>query len=276
MKIRYLTFECAARCNMNCKFCFSYWRDQPFELSTGEAKKSLQFLKEKGLEAINFTGGEPLLRKDIIRLIDFAKELGLTTILTTNGLLLKEKLPKLAESLDFIGLPLDSSDSKIHNSMRTSNIDHHKLVLELIDIIHEKYPRLSIKINTVVTVQNKNLTGIGNLVKGNIVSWKLSHFIPGEYGKVHNKEFEISAAEYNRIVTACKKTHPDLNIISSAAHTRDSSCRILSSEGRLLKPCNEGLQDLGTLFSITDKRFVDGFNEVMNSYFLDKTYPRLR
>jgi len=107
MKIKYLTFEVVPSCNMDCQFCFSEWREQDGALNTEDAKRSIEILQERGLEAINFTGGEPLLRNDIEELLGFAKQSGLTTILSTNGILLERKLPYIAQSLDFIGLPLE-------------------------------------------------------------------------------------------------------------------------------------------------------------------------
>jgi len=275
MKIKYLTFECISKCNMDCRFCFSYWRDNNPEINSAKAKEAIQILKNQGLKAINFTGGEPLLRKDIDELIKYAKKLGLTTILTTNGILLKEKLDKINKNTDFIGLPLDSEIAEIHNNMRKTSAvkNHHRLIIELIDYLHKNYPKIGIKINTVVTKKNKNsIIGIGNLVRGKIVSWKLSHFIPGAYGKKHQKEFEITNQEFIKVSKECIEKNKGINIIASIAHSRDSGCRILSTEGHLLKPNKNKLIDLGEISNfITDK----DFNENINVHFLNKTYPRI-
>lgn len=275
MKIKYLTFECVSKCNMNCRFCFSYWRNNNPEISSDKAKEAIQILKNQGLEAINFTGGEPLLREDIDELIKYAKQLGLTTILTTSGILLKEKLDKIKKYIDFIGLPLDSENAKVHNNMRNTNVvkDHHKLIIELINYLHKTYPKIGIKINTVVTKKNKNsIIGIGSLVKGKIVSWKHSHFIPGAYGKKYQKEFKISNEEFIRISKECVEKNKGINIIASIAHSRDSGCRILSTEGHLLKPDKNKLIDLEDITNlISDK----DFNENINVHFLNKTYPKI-
>lgn len=272
--MKYITFECASRCNMDCKFCFSEWREQSSELDTEKAKGCLRILRNKGLEAINFTGGEPLLRKDISELIRFAKEIGLTTILSTNGLLLKQRLPEFAESIDFIGLPLDSDDKKIHNDMRPTKIitNHFGLILDLIQLINSKYSRIGIKINTLVSKRNMdNVNGIGKLIDGKVVSWKLSQFIPGAFGNKHKEEFEIALEDYITIADQCVKAYPALNIIHSNAYSRDSGCRILSFEGHLLKPMKNKLIDLG---QISERIEDNEFNQVLNEYFLNKTYPK--
>jgi MoaA/NifB/PqqE/SkfB family radical SAM enzyme len=277
MKIKYLTYECSASCNMNCRFCFSSWREQSSELNTEQAKHCIDILVDRGLEAINFTGGEPLLRKDIAELLGYCKESRLTTVLSTNGILLREKLPDIAKYLDFVGLPLDSSSYTVHNSMRATKAadNHHAHVLGLIDMINENYPELGVKINTIVTKQNKDsLVGIGDLIQGKTIAWKLSHFIPGAYGKIHQQEFEISAEDYKKAVMECSKKHH--NLVYAAAHARDDSCRILSADGRILLPTKDGLQDLGALAEITEQEMVSGFNEQKNVYFLKKTYPGVK
>jgi MoaA/NifB/PqqE/SkfB family radical SAM enzyme len=261
---------------MDCGFCFSYWREGLKELSTKEAKTIIKFLKEQGLEAINFTGGEPLLRKDIVELIKYSKKLGLSTILTTNGILLKEKIGALAKYLDFIGLPLDSIKPDIHNAMRVTAAtrNHQGLVVKLINEISRKYPKIGIKINTIVTKKNKSsLIALGSLLDGKVVSWKLSQFIPGAVGKLHQSDYQITQADFLKVADQCKKKFPKINIIAAVAHSRDSGCRILSTAGHLLKPVGNKLKDLGDIFSVLSKKDDPGFNEKLNNYFYNKTYP---
>ena len=276
MKIKYLTFECISRCNMDCNFCFSDWRNKIKEMKTEEIKEILKGMKKKGLEAVSFTGGEPLLRKDMAKILRFSKNIGLTTILTTNGILLKKKIKEIAPHVDFIGLPLDSSNEEMHNKMRITKekINHYKLVLELIDFLHENYPNIKIKINTVVSKKNKDsIAEIGEMIKGKIVSWKLSCFVPGSYGEKFKKEFEISDLDYNNIVDESKKKNKNLNIIHSEKYTRDSACRVVSCDGHLIKPCKNCFIDLGEILSVNDKKMKEDFDFERSEYFLNKTYP---
>ncbi len=61
-------------------------------MSTKEVKKTLLYFKEElGGEIVSFTGGEPLLRKDIFSLLNYSRGLGLKTTLGTNGSLIDEK-----------------------------------------------------------------------------------------------------------------------------------------------------------------------------------------
>lgn len=77
------------KCNNNCKFCYAAdKRDLPL-MSTEEAKRQLRAAVERGSTFVDFLGGEPTIRKDLIELVSYAKDLGFKTIsITTNGRML--------------------------------------------------------------------------------------------------------------------------------------------------------------------------------------------
>lgn len=77
------------RCNLRCIMC-KQWRRQEKneELSTEEWREAIDQLKALGIEEINFTGGEPLLREDVYDLVRYASNLGIISGITTNGFLL--------------------------------------------------------------------------------------------------------------------------------------------------------------------------------------------
>lgn len=273
MTIKYLTFEISSKCNMNCGFCFSDWRNQVFELSTNQAKEIITYMKNKGLEAINFTGGEPLLRKDLDELLKFSKEQGLTIILSTNGILLEEKLPLISNYVDYIGLPLDSYDEKTHNEIRPTTFtdNHYKTIIKLLDIL-KKY-NIPVKINTIVTKKNySKILDIGEIIPWKVISWKLSYFIPSAYGKENENEYYISLDDYNDLLNKCKAKYPNINIVSSLIHKGNIDCRIISVDGHHLSPKNEGLEDLGDILKLKEDEMIKGFNSVLNELNFKKTY----
>ncbi|MFP4111929.1 MAG: radical SAM protein [Candidatus Woesearchaeota archaeon] len=72
-------------CNNNCRFC-CVGEQRKFNLTTKEVIKELEFAKKNKAEKVVFTGGEPTLRKDIVKLISYASELSFKDILViTNG-----------------------------------------------------------------------------------------------------------------------------------------------------------------------------------------------
>ena len=102
-KPRELCIESTTSCNCRCDFCYNQnsfaknGRDDN-GLSTAELKKIIDIVSDAGIERIRFTGGEPLLRKDIFELASYAKEKNLQTVLNTNGMLIdKQKGEKISE-----------------------------------------------------------------------------------------------------------------------------------------------------------------------------------
>jgi Predicted Fe-S oxidoreductases len=82
-------------CNMYCDHCY---RDAGCkaeeELSTAEAKTMLEQIVKAGFKIMIFSGGEPLMRPDIIELVAYAKSLGLRPVFGTNGTLLTVEMAK--------------------------------------------------------------------------------------------------------------------------------------------------------------------------------------
>ena len=163
MKISYICFEVSSICNMDCKFCFANWREKRKQLPLEKVIFIIDKLKEYGVEAINLTGGDPLVRKDSVEVTrkenyyekeaiyvndnfmtrekiiqHIVKFTGEDPIISTTGIeLLKNK--EVLKYIDAINLPLDSFEQEIHNKMRPCSIkNHHRLILDLIEYIRKK------------------------------------------------------------------------------------------------------------------------------------------
>ena len=67
------------RCNLSCVHCYSQStnRDYENELTTDEGLALLDNLGEFGAPVVLFSGGEPLMRKDLLTLIEHAKKVGM-------------------------------------------------------------------------------------------------------------------------------------------------------------------------------------------------------
>lgn len=108
-------------CNMYCDHCY---RDAGCkaeeELSTAEAKTMLEQIAKAGFKIMIFSGGEPLLRPDIVELAAYAKSLGLRPVFGTNGTLLTVEMAKNLKEAGAMGMgiSLDSLDSGKHARFR--------------------------------------------------------------------------------------------------------------------------------------------------------------
>ncbi|MDD2585464.1 MAG: radical SAM protein [Syntrophomonadaceae bacterium] len=109
------------RCNLRCKHCYIKAEDRQYrsELSTEEARKFILDLAGMKVPVLLFSGGEPLVRKDIFELGKMASELGLRPVLSTNGTLIDDNTAqKIKEAgFQYVGVSIDGSPA-IHDSFR--------------------------------------------------------------------------------------------------------------------------------------------------------------
>lgn len=98
-------------CNLRCVHCYSdsYAQTYPGELTTAEAKTVLDDLAAFKVPAVLFSGGEPLVRPDLLELIAYAVGKGLRVTLSTNGTLIDEAVATQlkANHLTYVGISLD-------------------------------------------------------------------------------------------------------------------------------------------------------------------------
>lgn len=108
-------------CNLKCKHCYANAGIKlQNELTTEEAKKAIDTFYKAGVVAIAWSGGEPLLRKDIFELSKYAYDKGIYIAMATNGTLIDEGIAqKLWDSgVRFLQISLDSTDPAIHDEFR--------------------------------------------------------------------------------------------------------------------------------------------------------------
>ena len=167
-KINYLRISLTDRCNLRCIYCMpkkGITDIVPHDelLSLEEIYELTKVFVELGIDKVRFTGGEPLVRKNIVELIRKTGQLnGIKDIsLTTNAQLLKNMAKDLKEAgLNRVNISLDTLDrDKFASITRGGNLD---TVLEAIDEAI-KVGLTPIKINTVL-MGGFNDDEIGDLV----------------------------------------------------------------------------------------------------------------
>ncbi len=114
-RINYLRISVTDRCNLRCIYCMPEeginWRKPEEIISYEEIEQVVAEGVKLGITKIRLTGGEPLVRKGIISLVERLKKIpGLEEVaLTTNGILLEQYASSLREAgLDRINISLDS------------------------------------------------------------------------------------------------------------------------------------------------------------------------
>jgi cyclic pyranopterin phosphate synthase len=158
--IRDLRISVTDRCNFRCTYCMPrevFGHDFQFLareelLSFEEIQRLARLFVRAGVTKIRVTGGEPLVRRDVERLIGMLSDLrgdGLADLtLTTNGSLLPAKAARLREAgLDRVTVSLDSLDDAVFQSM---NDVRFPVARVLAGIDAAQAAGLPVKVNTVV------------------------------------------------------------------------------------------------------------------------------
>jgi radical S-adenosyl methionine domain-containing protein 2 len=159
-------------------------------------------LAESGFRKITFAGGEPTLRHDLPLLLKTAQDLGMTTMVVTNGskLLDSAYFEELKENLDWLILSIDSfneetnlkSGRRIHNGAAIADQQY-------LDICQQaKNYGLRLKINTVVSKFNHEEDMSSFIRLAGPERWKIFQALPVEGQNSHNNGlFEISHDQFN-------------------------------------------------------------------------------
>jgi len=164
-----IKIEVTSRCNLSCDFCFNInsFKRNSKELPTNQIFKIIDKIKKEGIKRIRFTGGEPFLRKDVIKIFEYAKSKNLYVKVNTNSTLIKKEcIPKFKGIVDDFLLPLHSLGE-----------DDIMKKTELIEIMKEN--NVYVRLNTVLIKENIiKLEKFFDIVTKMGVDWFLARPIP--------------------------------------------------------------------------------------------------
>ncbi len=102
-------------CNLRCIHCYAQavGRSREAELTTEQAKAMIDDLHGFGVPVILFSGGEPLVRPDLVELARYAVTKGIRAVISTNGTLITREKAKELKSvgLSYVGVSLDGMEA---------------------------------------------------------------------------------------------------------------------------------------------------------------------
>jgi radical S-adenosyl methionine domain-containing protein 2 len=142
-----------------------------------KCKTIIRAIKDADIYKITFSGGEPTLHPYIKELIVFAKELGLTTSIVTNGTrITSDFIKQLKGCLDIVAISIDSAVEETEKLLGRGTGTHVERSQRVCELIHKEGLRL--KVNTVVTTVNymEDMRSYINMVLPE--RWKVFQFLP--------------------------------------------------------------------------------------------------
>lgn len=193
-------------CNAHCFMC-DFWKNDKIEISEEKFENILKNMEN--IEMIRFTGGEPLLCKNLPKYISKCHSKGIKTSIITNGLILDKKIDELVTNgLDQVIISVDGSTAALHDSLRGTQGLFNKIetVLKKIEV---KNPFLHTRVNTVVS--EKNLSDLANMAcwldKYNIEQWSIIPIKLDGYKwseKMSLEDFEKKYTNFKNAIKKCK------------------------------------------------------------------------
>ena len=219
--IRDLRVSLTDRCNFRCFYCLPNG-EPPLArkdtiLTFEEIAEICEIFVSLGIEKIRLTGGEPLLRRDVEKLIEKIALLKISgenpksqipnpesidLALTTNGFSLKERAEDLKKAgLDRVTISLDSL--KRENFQRITGVDKLNDVLEAIEAAQQA-GFVPVKINAVI-VRGYNETEVvefAHFARENELSFRFIEFMPLDAGHEWRREMVVSGREIRDKINA--------------------------------------------------------------------------
>src|SRR3954452_21278669 len=116
-----LTWELTYACNLQCVHCLSSsGRRDPRELTTAEAKRVLDELRDLKVFYINIGGGEPMVRRDFFELLEYSIAAGIGVKFSTNGAFIDPDKARRLAAMDYldIQISLDGTDAATNDAVR--------------------------------------------------------------------------------------------------------------------------------------------------------------
>ena len=181
--IRYLRISVTDRCNLRCRYCMPEdgveWMDHSAILTYEQITRLVGLFAALGVEKVRLTGGEPLVRKGLDRLVRSVKGVpGIRRVrITTNGLLLADQLPALLEAgLDGVNLSLDTLDRAQYETLtRRDELPRALAGLEAALAA----PGLTVKVNCVPSGENDDqLVPLAVLARDRALSVRFIELMP--------------------------------------------------------------------------------------------------
>lgn len=208
-KIDYLRISVTDNCNLRCIYCMKEnhndFLSSDKKLTDNEIYRIVLESAKLGIKKIRFTGGEPLVRKDIMNLIGRINKIeGIEEIyLTTNGILLLDQVENLAANgVKGVNISLDSlKPDRFKTLTRRGEL---KKVLEVIDKCIEH--NIKVKLNTVIIgdINQDEILDFVELTKQKAIDVRFIELMPIGQGKLfkpvkNTKILEIIKSEYKEL-----------------------------------------------------------------------------
>ena len=218
--VDYARIAVTARCNLRCSYCMREEHEDTTDkesiLNDQEINTIIQVLSSLGVTKVRFTGGEPLLRKNIVELVRQAiNTTGIKTVsLTTNGLLLDRFLPALLDAgLTAINFSMDTLNRKRYHSI--TRRDEYDRVRNNLDQLF-KTDAITVKLNVVLMrdINSDELQQFVDLTRDHTVTVRFMELQPFDDNQIWRTGRFFGADTIRKLLSGY---YPDLHSVRGSA-----------------------------------------------------------
>lgn len=247
----YITMLCNFRCNY-CEFSQKGWttKKDPEELNTEQTIKLLKLI-QKECGNIYFTGGEPLIRPDIIEILKACKEIGFSSISVNTNFSLYPHKKQVMDYVDYLAVSLDSMNAQKHAKNLGITEDMYSAVINnLIECAKlQKEKNFKLVVNCVATPDTiEDARDVMNFCFENNISFAFVPASVGEGSRFIDEKF-INNNKYtafiDELINNKKKSLPVFNsysYLNKIKDFKDFKCLPtlvphINPKGELFYPC---------------------------------------
>lgn len=202
-----------SRCNLRCKHC--YLSSFKNEINLSKSLELIDELSDIGVKYISFLGGEPLVRKDLEKIINHCEKTKISTNIATNGTLLTERrISSLLESgANDFQISIEGENSLINDSIRGTNSFNKAIAGAKRLVAH------NINTQIAMTLNKQNMHSISNvcdmLISNGIRRVKFSAFMPLGNGLSNQDDYILNDIDIGIIKKEIIKNKKNIEIIGS-------------------------------------------------------------
>lgn len=149
------------KCNLKCLYCSRYATYEHSELSLPLFQRLIDELANIGVGGIGITGGEPLIKRDFLKLVSYTAEYEIPIGITTNGIYLDDRIItelKRLDNLQLISISIDGASPEVNDAIRGQGT-FDKAISAIKRCLREDLP-----VHMATTIMRQNLHEVPKLI----------------------------------------------------------------------------------------------------------------
>ncbi|HFD32848.1 MAG TPA: GTP 3',8-cyclase MoaA [Gammaproteobacteria bacterium] len=210
----YVRIAITEKCNLRCTYCMPEegvdFANGEQILSTDEVLQVIRVLAEMGVKKVRFTGGEPLVRKDILQLVEGAANTpGIQAVhMTTNGIIFPKYAQRLRDAgLTGVNISLDTlNEDKFKTITRRKGIDKVQESIEL--ALKLGFPRVKVNVVMMRGFNHNELESFAALTEKQNITVRFIEFMPFDGEQIWETGDHFLSAE--TMISRLEEKHPGL------------------------------------------------------------------